>query len=248
MESFADCSPSRIACSPTGIRGVFKQVPRDRRGFTLTDLLVALAVVAVLAALVWVPLTRIKRQARLAQCLGNIQQVNRAVLSFAADHGQTLPGPVAGQPGELQWWYKEQVKGYAGLSGLSSTNDAVFACPDDRGYTDDRPFWRSERFDYGSYNFNGVLIPGAPNLAGWELPAITEPKRTLLTMEWTAHGPLSWHRSRTGLRNAPFYRDAESVVGFVDGHVALTKIYFDGFTAAYLRDPIPGYDYRYSGN
>ena len=67
-------------------------------------------------------------------------------------------------------------------------------------------------------------------------------------MEWTAHGPLSWHRSRTGRRNAPFYRDAESVVGFSDGHVALIPIYYDGHTAAYLRDPIPGYEYRYSGN
>ena len=66
-------------------------------------------------------------------------------------------------------------------------------------------------------------------------------------MEWTAHGPLSWHRSRTGKRNAPFYNDAESVVGFVDGHVDLVKIYHDGYNAAYTRDPIPGYRYRYSG-
>ena len=39
-----------------------------------------------------------------------------------------------------------------------------------------------------------------------------------------------------------------SVVDFVDGHVALLPICFDGHTPAYLRDPIPGYAYRYSGN
>ena len=150
--------------------------------------------------------------------------------------------------GELQWWYKEQVQGYAGLKGPSSAADLLFACPEDRGYTDAKPFHDSPRFDFGSYNFNGVLLPDMPNIAGWNLAAVTEPRRTLLVMEWTAHGPLSWHRSRTGRKNAPFYRDAESVVGFVDGHVALTKIYYDGYTAAYTRDPISGYDYRYSGN
>ena len=67
-------------------------------------------------------------------------------------------------------------------------------------------------------------------------------------MEWAAHGPLSWHRSRTGKANAPFYRDAESVVAFTDGHVGLTRIYFDGFNAAFTRDPILGYSYKFSGN
>jgi type II secretory pathway pseudopilin PulG len=220
---------------------------RIRAGFTQTDLLVTLAVLAGLTVLVVIPWQRSQGGARLAVCLNNLKQVNQAVLAFANDHSQTLPGPLADQ-GELQWWYKEQVKGYAGLKGPSSANDAVFACPEDRGYSDPRPFWQSARFDYGSYNFNGVIQPGAPSLAGWPVSAVKEPRRTLLTMEWTAHGPLSWHRSRTGLKNAPFYRDAESVVGFVDGQVALTRIYFDGYTAAYLRDPIPGYAYRYSGH
>ena len=67
-------------------------------------------------------------------------------------------------------------------------------------------------------------------------------------MEWVAHAPLSWHRSRTGRANTPFYNDAESVVGFVDGRVALIKVYYDGLNAAYTRDPAPGYNYKYSGH
>ena len=35
--------------------------------------------------------------------------------------------------------------------------------------------------------------------------------------------------------------------GFVDGHVRFSKIYYDGYSPAYTRDPIPGYDYKYSG-
>jgi hypothetical protein len=87
-----------------------------------------------------------------------------------------------------------------------------------------------------------------PNIAGLKLPAVKRPQKTLLVMEWTAHAPLSWHHSKTGRNNSPFYCDAESVVGFVDGHVKLSKIYYDGYNAAYTRDPIDGYEYQYSEN
>lgn len=229
------------------MKSVSPRIP-NRPAFTAGNLLALLATLAVLTTLVLVPLTRQQRARRLAQCLANLQQVNRAVLQFSEDHGKQLPGPIADMPGELQWWYKEQVKGYAGLKGASTVNDVLFACPDDRGYTEPKPFHQTARFDYGSYVFNGVILPGTPHIAGWAVSAIAEPRKTLLVMEWTAHGPLSWHRSRTGRQNAPFYRDAENVVGFVDGHVSLTKIYHDGYNAAYTRDPIPGYEYRYSGN
>jgi type II secretory pathway pseudopilin PulG len=215
-------------------------------GFAMVDLVTVVSVLVILAALVWVPMEKARNRSNLAVCQENLRVVTKAVISFSNDHGQTLPAPQEGM-GELQWWYKEQVKSHAGIQGASSAADRVFACPEDRGYTDPQPFHQTARFDYGSYCFNGVTIPGAPSIAGWQVGSIADPKKTLLMMEWTAHGPLSWHRSRTGKRNAPFYRDAESVVGFVDGRVALIPIYYDGFNAAYTRDPIGGYGYRYSG-
>jgi type II secretory pathway pseudopilin PulG len=216
-------------------------------GFTLTDLLASLAVVMVLAAVIVCPLTVAKRKSRLALCTSNLQQINRAVLTYAEEHRKTLPAS-ENNGEDIWWWYKEKVKSYMGLSGASSTNDTVFACPDDRGYSDPKPFHRTPRFDYSSYVFNGVTMAGMPNIAGRQLSSIVQPARTLLTMEWSAHAPISWHKSRTGKQNLPFYCDAENVVGFVDGHVSFSKIYYDGYNAAYTRDPIPGYDYKFSGN
>jgi prepilin-type N-terminal cleavage/methylation domain-containing protein len=217
-------------------------------GFTLTDLLVAVAVVSVVAAIVLARVASMRETAGLVRCTGNLQQVARAVLAYCNDHNQTLPGADATAPNNLWWWYKEPVKGYLGLTGPSSANDVPFACPSDRGYSDPMPFRLSPRFDYGSYVFNGVTLPGLPNIAGWPLSSVKNTKQTLLVMEWTAHAPLSWHKSKTGKNNMPFYCDAQSVVGFVDGHVSFSKIYYDGFNAAYTRDPIPGYEYQYSGN
>ena len=212
--------------------------------FTGTDLMVGLAVVSVLVAIGIVPVTTIRKQARLTLCSENLHRITGAVLAESTDHNKALPGAIPGTPGDLWWWYKEQIKPYL---GASSANEHLFACPGDRGYSDPKPFHQTARFDYGSYVYNGVTMPGVPNIAGWELGSITDPRRTLLVMEWTAHAPLSWHNSKTGIRNAPFYSNAQSVAGFVDGHVKFTKIYYDGYTAAFLRDPIPGYDYRYSG-
>ncbi len=222
------------------------------RGFSLTDLLMTLAGLSVLAAIVVPVVVTHRRESRLAVCLGNLKQINQAMLAYAAGNDQTLPvtepSPIPGG-----WWhYKETIKSHLGLSGPPSPDEKVFACPDDRGYGDSIestvPFHRSKKHLYTSYIFNGVTLPGMPNISGRKIDSIMAPNRTLLVLEWTAHAPLSWHRSRTGRLNTPFYKDAESVVGFVDGHVALTKIYYDGLNPAYTRDPAPGYSYKFSGD
>jgi hypothetical protein len=209
---------------------------------------VVAAVVSVLGALGMVQRNAARQKSRLGQCLAHLQQINRAVLTYSTDHQETLPAPAADAPGNLWWWYKEQVKHHLGLTGPSSEKDAVFACPDDRGYSDPVPFRSNPRFDFTSYVFNGVTLPGMPNIAGRPLTSVRSPGKTLLVMEWTAHAPLSWHHSRTGTKNTPFYCDARSVVGFVDGHVNFSRIYYDGYNAAYTRDPITGYDYQYSAD
>jgi type II secretory pathway pseudopilin PulG len=216
--------------------------------FTLTDILAILAIVAVVGAIVAATVVTMKRKSRLTLCISNLQQVNRAVILYSDDNHKTLPAPSQDHSQDIWWWYKEKVKRYAGLNGPSSVEDKVFACPDDRGYSDPKPFYKTARFDYGSYVFNGVNLPGAPNIAAWQVPSVKQPNKTLLTMEFPAHAPLSWHKSKTGKENHPFYNDAQSVVGFVDGHVNFLKIYYDGYTPAFMRDPIPGYDYKYSGN
>jgi hypothetical protein len=232
----------------TGAIRIINLNPAPRDGFTRTDFLVTLAAAAVLAALVIAPRTVARDKSRLETCTRNLGQVGRAVLHFAEEHASTLPGLLRTESGDPWWWYKEEIRSYLGSPGSASAVDPAFACPLDRGYSDPRPFCRNSRFDSNSYVFNGVTLFGTPNIAGWKLTEVTQPKRTLLVMEWTAHAPLSWHRSRTGKANAPFYRDAESVVAFADGHTDFIRVYYDGHNPAYTRDPISGYDYQYSGH
>lgn len=219
-------------------------------GFNLAELAAIVSALVLLLAVGLYGWLEIRENGRRAVCRANLGLISKAVLMYAQDHRQTLPLLDPSPPPGMWWWYKEQVKRYVGLTGPSSPNDRVFGCPSDRGYGDPEnpvPFRESARTDYNSYVFNGVNLPGIPHIAGWRLSRIRDPERTLLVMEWTAHAPLSWHDSKTGRRNAPFYNDALNMVGFVDGHVDYIKIYYDGINPAYTRDPIGGYDYKYSG-
>ena len=226
--------------------------PLPRGAFSAPDLLVTLAVLSLVSA-VAVPLAaKARASSRLAVCQGNMGQISKAVLQNAADHDQRLPR-MEGAAAPGPWWtYTDQLRGILGLSGPASSADKVLACPEDRGYDEGAeqptPFCQSKKHNYTSYVFNGVNLPSMPNVADRELASIKDPARTLLVMEWVAHAPLSWHRSRTGRANTPFYNDAECVVGFVDGHAALLPIHYDGLNAAYTRDPAPGYGYKYSAD
>jgi hypothetical protein len=222
-------------------------VSKPERAFSRTDLMFTSGLLSLLAALLFTSLNNSRQNSRLRLCSANLQKVAAAILQFSADNQGTLPGLTSSSQGDPGWGYKEQVKRYAGITGESSPNDKVFACPMDRGYSDPKPFYLTPRFNFSSYVFNGVVLFGTPNIANWKLASIQQPKRTLLVMEWAAHAPLSWHRSQTGKKNAPFYKDAECMLAYVDGHVNFTKMYYDGYNAAYTRDPIPGYNYKFSG-
>ena len=217
-------------------------------GFGGADLLAVLAVLCLTAAILLPILRRGRTQASLAQCTANLQQIGRAVLAYAEEQKGRMPA-LENAPSPGAWWYyKDQVKSFAG----AGAGERLFVCPADRGYNEGTgrpvPFGTSARHNRTSYVFNGVNLPGIPNIAGATLASIKDPARTLMVMEWTAHAPLSWHRSKTREANSPFYNDAESVVVFADGHAKLIPIFFDGINAAYTRDPIAGYEYKYSGN
>ena len=131
-----------------------------RRGFTLTDLLVAVACLSVLGAFLLAEHTRARMKARLDTCTCNLAQVTGATLAYVNDHHQCLPASDAADKHDLWWWYKEKVKSYAGLHGESSNQDTLFACPEDRGYSEPTPFCQNARFDFSSYVFNGVTLAG----------------------------------------------------------------------------------------
>lgn len=66
--------------------------PKDRFGFTLIELLVVIAIIAVLAAILFPVFAQAREKARTIACTSNCRQLATALMLYAQDYDETLPG------------------------------------------------------------------------------------------------------------------------------------------------------------
>src|ERR1051326_6315123 len=75
-----------------------------QRGFTLTELLVVIAVIATIAAILLPVFAQAREAARLTTCLSNLRQLSQAHAMYLQDHDEALPDWwTAGPRGPLAW-------------------------------------------------------------------------------------------------------------------------------------------------
>ena len=240
--------------------------------FTLVELLVVIAVIGILIALLLPVLKSAKERARRTTCLNNLRQLNMGVHLYSDDERDVGPAIFAGNGSGLgTFGYRELVNSYVGVKGMSSPEDAVFACPTDRfcygtnGSSTDLAYinqgaHRQVWSHYASYAFNGGNTitnkgtQGGPGIAGLKLSSIKDPVKTILLAEIPAYDPYSWHQPKKGDLQfwPPWFNNAQNMVSFVDGHVRYVRIYWDSTRAkgkdSWWYDPPVGYDYKWSGN
>ncbi len=102
---------------------------RTGSGFTLAEVLVALAIVGALAAILVPVIGRTAETSRAAKCVANLRQLGTALGLYLNEHNQTMPTLLAGRTDRSQ-------DGAAidnTLDAYTAGSGAVFACPSDGG-------------------------------------------------------------------------------------------------------------------
>ena len=252
-------------------------VSHGKSAFTLIELLVVIAIVAILAGLLLPVLSKARGIARRTTCLNNLKEINVGVQLYAGENNEILPDTsgrsIVNLPYNAFTGYKEILKKYVALSGPSTSQDKLFACPADIFYYDSagggsivyisKSFHDQPVADYCSYWYNGAkhntnLMTGEDwkGIAGSRLSGIQNPTKTLLVAESPAYVPYSWHESErlpvggNGI-SANGFNDARNMASFADGHVKYIKIYWDSnqpTTGSFGYNPPAGYDYKWTGN
>jgi prepilin-type processing-associated H-X9-DG protein len=121
-----------------------------RRGaFTLTELLVILAIIAILAAMLLPALARARQKTTQATCVSNLKQLGHALQLYIDDNEDTLPGPLwngvqASADANSSEEFLHYAAPYLGVPPLTGEPAVipVAACP---GYMKDAPGIRSIR-------------------------------------------------------------------------------------------------------
>jgi len=140
-------------------------------GFTLTELLLVVAIIAVLAAILFPVFARAREQARRVSCAANLMNIGLATKLYATDHDDLLP------PGEndLSPLYSDYIQ-----------EPKVFLCPSlmlklPMGF--ETPVMKQE-IPLGGGPFGGPGAMGGPGMGGpGPPPPAGEPEATQVTQD-----------------------------------------------------------------
>jgi len=140
--------------------------PTRRPGFTLIELLVVLAILSIIAAIMFPVFAHVRERARQTTCASNLQQIGLATMQYVGDNNERMfPKPYLDATKGFVNWNAYIPRGRTvdksrGMLGPYLKSDAVWVCPS----TDSN--WPGSRagVPYPTYGLNSDLagLPGLP--------------------------------------------------------------------------------------
>jgi len=147
-----------------------------RKAFTLIELLVVVAIIGILAAILFPVFARARENARRASCMSNVKQLSLASLMYAQDYDERLVPS-----------YDDRTPSFFWFMGLAPyvKNDQVFFCPSDSKRDASKPITKFN-ISYGwnhyglGYYFGLVRPYPSYSQGGMPLAAMEAPSETVI--------------------------------------------------------------------
>ena len=197
---------------------------RRMSGFTLVELLVAIAIISVLAALLLPVLSRARESAKRASCTNNLRQIGLAFELYLHEHKDTYPAaddPVSTSPFYWLWMGRGWRAVLAEYIPGDKENPGVFWCPSDprsetafesTSYAYSMAFYHSpeqiDAMDNVSYNYSSAFPAVLQRTS-----AVRNPTQKILVGEWYAN------HAAFGTDKGWFGEGGKRLYLFADGHV-----------------------------
>ncbi len=202
---------------------------RPSMGFTLTELLVTITIIVLLASLSMVGIRRIKEAAQRSASANNMRQFGVGITSFVADNAGYLPASRTGSyywP-QIIWPYVEKLDVYVRPStpdrpiDEAAKKDGYFAMADNSAMTPQKQPIRwnyvinggHPKSPFAELGGDGTALPGIKNGISQPMMKLNDPSKTIMMAE----GSAAWWINGNGIKRIRTWSNRTANVLWCDG-------------------------------